>query len=62
MRTTVGDLIRELEKHDKTQRVILYKDNKFSISKQDGKIGCVEEEIFNEDDGIVEKVISLYEY
>ena len=59
---TVGELIRELEKYDRKQRVLLYAHGRCGTSEQDEILGCYEEEIYDEDDNVIEKVISLYEY
>ena len=55
---TVGELINELQKYGKTQKVMLYSHG--NANEPDEILGCFEEEIFNEDDGIMEKVVSLH--
>lgn len=59
---TVGELITELNKYDKNQRVLLYAHGACSTAEQNEIIGCYEEEIYNEGDRVIEKVISLFEY
>lgn len=54
---TVGELIEELNKYDKNQRVLLC-----STTKQDDILGCYEEEFCDENDNVIEKVISLYQF
>lgn len=48
---TVGELIEKLKKYDEKQRVTI---------NQDDIIGCYEKEICDENDNVVEKVISVY--
>jgi hypothetical protein len=57
MDMTVGELIEELNKYDKNQRVLLC-----STTKQDDILGCYEEEFYDENDNVIEKVISLYQF
>jgi len=59
---TVGELITELNKYNKNQRVLLYSHGRCSIAEQDEILGCYEEKIYDKDDNVIEKVISLYEY
>ncbi len=59
---TVGELISELKKYDEKQRVMLYSHGRYSVEEQDEILGCYEEEIYDENDDVVETVISLYEY
>ena len=59
---TVGELITELNKYDKNKRVLLYAHGRCSVEEQDEILGCHEEEIYDEDDNVIEEVISLYEY
>lgn len=59
---TVGELITELSKYDKNQRVLLYAHGRCGVAEQDEILGCLEEEICDKDDAVVEKVVSLYEY
>jgi len=59
---TVGELIKELKKYDENQRVMLYSHGRCSVKEQDEIIGCFEEDVLDENDNVVEKVISLYEY
>jgi len=59
---TVGELIKELEKYDENQRVLLYAHGACDTSEQNEILGCYEEEIYDKDDNTIEKVISLYEY
>ena len=58
----VGELIKELEKYDEKQRVMLYSHGSCEVAEQDEILGCYEEEIYDENDDGVEKVVSLYEY
>lgn len=59
---TVGELITELSKYDKNQRVLLYAHGRCDVAEQDEILGCYEEEILDKDDNVVENVVSLYEY
>ena len=59
---TVGELIVELKKKKKNQRVLLYSHGRCSVAEQDEILGCYEEEILDKDDNVTEKVVSLYEY
>ena len=59
---TVGELITELNKYDKNQRVLLYAHGRCNVEEQDEILGCYEEEILDEEDNVIEEVISLYEY
>lgn len=58
----VEELIKELKKYDENQRVMLYSHGRCGVEEQDEILGCYEQEIYDDDDNIVEKVISLYEY
>ncbi len=59
---TVGELITELNKYNKDQRVLLYAHGRCSTAEQDEILGCIEQKIYDQDDNVIEKVISLYEY
>lgn len=59
---TVGELITELNKYNKNQRVLLYAHGRCSVAEQDEILGCYEEKIYDKDDNVIEKVVSLYEY
>lgn len=59
---TVDELITELNKYDKNQRVMLYAHGRCSVAEQDEILGCREEDICDKNDKVVEKVVSLYEY
>ncbi len=59
---TVGELIAELSKYDKNQRVLLYSHGTCSVADQDEILGCHEEKICDKEDNVIEKVVSLYEY
>lgn len=59
---TVGELINVLKKYDEKQRVMLYSHGRCATKEQDEILGCYEDEIDDENDEVVEKVISLYEY
>ncbi len=58
----VGELIKELNKYDKNQRVMLYSHGRCDVKEQDEILGCYEEEIYDDNDDVIEKVVSLYEY
>lgn len=58
----VGELIKELEKYPKDRRVLLYAHGRCGVAEQDEILGCYEEEIYDEEDNVIEKVVSLYEY
>lgn len=59
---TVEELITELNKYNKNQRVLLYAHGRYGTDEQDEILGCFEEEIYDKNDNLVEKVVSLYEY
>lgn len=59
---TVGELIKELKKYDEKQRVLLSAHGRCGVEEQDEILGCFEEEIYDENDDVIEKVVSLYEY
>lgn len=59
---TVKELIDELKKYDDKQRVVLYSHGRCGVEEQDEILGCFEEEIYDENYEVIEKVISLYEY
>ena len=59
---TVGELIKELQKCDENKRVLLYAHGRCPVAEQDEILGCREEKIYDEDENVVEEVISLYEY
>jgi hypothetical protein len=59
---TVRELIAELNKYDEDQRVLLYAHGRCGVADQDEILGCYEEEIYDKDDNVIEKVVSLYEY
>ena len=60
---TVGELIAELNKYDKNQRVLLYAHGRCPIAEQDEILGCCEEKIYDDkEENVIEKVVSLYEY
>ena len=58
----VKELISELSKYDGDMRVMLYAHGRCGVEEQDEILGCYEEEILDDEDNLVEKVISLYEY
>lgn len=59
---TVGELIKELKKYDESQRVMLYSHGRCGVAEQDEILGCYEEDIYDDNDEVLEKVVSLYEY
>lgn len=59
---TVGELVKELKQYDENQRVMLYSHGRCGVAEQDEILGSYEEEIYDENDNVVEKVVSLYEY
>lgn len=59
---TVGELITELNKYNKNWRVLLYAHGRCGVEEQDEILGCYEQEIYDDNDDVVEKVVSLYEY
>lgn len=59
---TVGKLINELQKYDLNARVLLYSHGRCAVEEQDEILGTVEEAIYDENDEVIEKVVSLYEY
>ena len=59
---TVGELIKELKQYDENQRVMLYSHGRFAVEEQDEILGCLEQEIYDNNDDVVEKVVSLFEY
>lgn len=58
----VGELIAELNKYDKDKRVMLYSHGRCAVQDQDEILGVYSEEIYDENDNVVEEVVSLYEY
>lgn len=58
----VGELIKELQKYPSDRRVMLYSHGREAVKDQDEILGCYEEEILDENDNVVEEVVSLYEY
>ena len=59
---TVEELIEELKHYPSNYRVFLYSHGRYSVEEQDEILGCCEEEIYDDDDNVIEKVVSLYEY
>lgn len=59
---TVKELIEELKHYPLNYRVLLYSHGRCSVEEQDEILGCYEEEIYDDDDNVIEKVVSLYEY
>ena len=59
---TVGELITELNKYNKNQRVLLYSHGRCNVAEQDEIMCCFEEEIYDENDYVIEKIVSLCEY
>lgn len=59
---TVEELIEELKHYPSNYRVFLYAHGRCSVEEQDEILGCCEEEIYDDDDNVIEKVVSLYEY
>ena len=59
---TISELITELNKYDKDQRVLLYAHGSCSTAEQNEILGCYEEKIYDDNDNVIEEVISLYEY
>ena len=41
---------------------MLYSHGRCSVKEQDEILGCYEEKIYDENDDVAEKVVSLYEY
>ncbi len=58
----VGELIEELEKYDKDKRVMLYSHGRCAVQDRDEILGVYSEEIYDENDNVIEEVVSLYEY
>lgn len=56
------DLRNEDQFRDANQRVLLYAHGRCGVADQDEILGCYEEEIYDKDDNVIEKVVSLYEY
>ena len=59
---TVKELINELQKYDENQRVVLYSHGTCSVEEQDEILGTCQEQICDENDNVIETVVSLYEY
>lgn len=59
---TVGQLIDELQRYPRERRVLLYAHGRCGVEEQDEILGCYEEEIYDENDNVIEEVVSLYEY
>ena len=60
--SVIKELIEELSKYDGEYRVLLDTHGRCGFDEADEILGCYEEEIYDEDDNIIETVISLYEY
>lgn len=59
---TVKELINELQKYDSNCRVVVYSHGACSVKEELEVLGCWEEEIVDEDDNVIEKVVEIYEY
>ena len=59
---TVRELINILSNYDENQRVLLYSHGACSVEKQDEIIDAFEEEIYDDNDNIIETVVSLTSY
>ena len=59
---TVGELKKELDKFDDNLRILLYAHGRCGVAEQDEILGCYEQEILDNDDNVIENVVSLYEY
>ncbi len=58
----VKELISELSKYDDDMRVLLYSHGRCGVDEQDEILGCYEEEVLDDEDNVIERVVSLYEY
>ena len=58
----VSELIKELQKYDENQRVVLCSHGTCSVEEQDEIWGAYQEEILDENDNVIETVVTLYEY
>lgn len=59
---TVGELIKELQKYPEERRVLLYSHGVYPVKEQDEILGCYEEKIYDDNNNVIEEVVSLYEY
>ena len=58
----VKELIEELQKYDGESRVLLYSHGSCNVAEQDEILGCRQEKIYDNEENVVETVVSLYEY
>lgn len=58
----VKELIEVLNKFNPELRVVFYSHGQCSTEEEDEVLGCCEQEIYDEDDNVIETVIELYEY
>ena len=56
---TVKELIEKLKQFDGNQKAVICQHGREPDLEV---IGCCEEEVFGENDEVIEKVVSLYEY
>ena len=59
---TVRELINILSNYNENQRVLLYSHGACSVEEQDEVIDAIEEDIYDDNDNIVETVVSLTSY
>ena len=59
---TVEQLIDKLQKYPKEERVLLCAHGSCSVAEQNEIIGCFKEKIWDDDNNVIEEVVTLYEY
>ena len=59
---TVKKLIEELKKYDGDLRVLLCHNGHYDIEGQEEVIGSCIQEAWNDEDEIIEEIVSLYDY
>lgn len=58
----VKELIEALNKYNPESRVVLYSHGQCSTEEEDEILGCYEQEIYDDDDNVIETIVELYEY
>jgi len=58
----VKDLIKALNEFNPDYRVVISNHGQDSAEKQDEILGCYEEDYYDDDDKVIETVVTLYEY
>lgn len=58
----VKELIEDLKKYDGNYKVVLYNHGRDAREKQDEILGSFEQELYDDNDDVKEKIVCLYEY